>query len=205
MGVFKVEKNDFPVPPSDSYFLDLVWIESVEYSNGPAYKWHFKIADIETQNKLSDCFVSALTSRVPTMKNRFGKFLDVLNGGLEVGGEGTTEELCLKSFRVKGFVKQSDDAQFANVDSLIEKTAEVGKGCGISGAYNKLKEVINEYLGKAGKPLLKLEEKASVEKTSTGSKEKTGGPSGSGKPKADIPWAFVGPVIGLTVLAQLIL
>jgi hypothetical protein len=192
MGEFRVEKSDFKVPPEDSYFLDLIWIESVEYTQGPAYKWHWRIADILAQKEWAGIPVSSLTSRTPTLKNRFGKFLEAIRGALEEGVGGTTEDICLASYRVKGFVVHKKDivdneeVTFCNVERLIEGSAKRGEGAGIQGAGDKLKPIINEYLAKVGKPLLKIEE-SNAGKSGASTTQKA---STEQKPqkKSEIPW-----------------
>jgi len=195
MGEFKVEKSVYKIPAEDSYFLDLIWIEPVDFGNGPAYKWHWKLSDIEAQKEWKDVpvMITSITSRTPTLENRFGKFFKALTGNLAEGETGSTEELAMASFRVKGFIEhkevkvegKAEPQTFCNVTKLIENTAKKGEGEGINGASNKLRPIINEYLAKVNKPLLKIEEEK--EKTTSGQAQKTTTRTDAPK-KKDISW-----------------
>jgi hypothetical protein len=189
MPGYKVEKNDFPVLPSDSYFLDLVWIQKLEGAKGPYYRWHWVLAEVASQMELikqfGKCPVSSQTPVVPTLGNRFGHFIDVLIGKVAENDEGSTEAIVARKFRVKAFVehnkKNVDGAErvYCNVEKLIVGTAKEGEGIGYKGVPEYLKEEVNEVLAKAGKPLLEIKEK---------DKEVAGGKKGEPVKKTDIPW-----------------
>jgi len=184
MSNFKVEKSDFVVPPEDSYFLDLVWIEQLEGKNGPYYRWHWKMSDIPEQKELVRARATSQTSLVPTLNNRFGMFLDILSGGLEEGQAGSTEGIVAKKYRVKAFIEHNKVGEntFCNVTKLITGTSKAGEGIGYKGVTEKLKEQVNEVLAKAGKEQLEVKEpkepKESKDEASPVKSSKT----------ADIPW-----------------
>jgi len=181
MGNYKVSEPEYKTPPQDSYFLDLIWISQVDGSKGPYYRWWWGIADIETQKEWVGCVASSQTSLNPTLNNRFGEFLKVILGGIEVDSIGSTEDLVKNKYRVKGFLKHNKPADkvYCNVDTLIEGTAKKGEGCGYKGAPEFLKEEINVFLKAKGVPLLEIKEKKA-----TSPKQE----SASAPKKQEIPW-----------------
>ena len=166
MGEFKVEKSVFKTPPEESYWLDLVWIELVTGGKfGDSYRWHWKIADVDGQLEWKMCRATTQTATTPTTQNSFGKLLKVLNNGvLEENQVGTTDDLVLKKYRIKGFLKHNkktydgDEVIFCNVKDFIEGSAKADVGIGINGASEKMKENINKMLLNRGLPLLELDE-----------------------------------------------
>lgn len=194
MGEFKVENSTYKTPPEDSYFLDLVWIEGpIDGENGQYYRWHWRIADIDSQKEFANVPVTSQTTLTPTLNNRFGNFLKSLLGTVEVDYQGTTEELSMGSYRAKGFVEHNkkiydgEEVTFCNVKKLIEGSVKKGAGVGYQGAGERIKPIVNEYLKKIGKPLLKLEEVATGQ---SGMKNKNGsGVSHTvAQKRQDIPW-----------------
>ena len=164
MGDFKVEKSSFKTPPEDSYWLDLVWIERVEGAKGEYYRWHWLISDVEAQKDWKMCRATSQTSLTPTMNNRFGDILGKLLGDVAEGFKGSTEDLVLAKYRVKGFVEHNkkkyegkkEETIFCNVSKLIEGSSKKGEGVGYAGVSEKVKSKVNEYLSLKGLPLLEL-------------------------------------------------
>jgi len=185
MGEFKVEEG-IKIPPPDAYFLDLVWIEYSEKGEfGPSYRWHWVIADIPSQKEYAGSSCSMITAAVPTVGNNFGRTLAILQGGIELGQTGSTEELAMAKYRVKGSIKHKKNKDegkppHRNVSELFEGTAKKGEGIGPEGAYPKLKEKINVYLASRGQPLLEIKEE---EKAST-----AGAKASTVRPKTDVDW-----------------
>jgi len=192
MGQFQVKESSNRVPPEDSYWLDLVWIELCEGNLGDYYRWHWVVADVEGQKEWAGCRGTGQTSLTPTLNNRFGAFLEVLNGGLQVDEVGSTEDLIMAKYRVKGFVEhnkktyKNEEVTFANVSKLIEGSSKKGQGIGYQGVSERLKPEVNKFLAEKGLPLLKISEQA---------QSGSGQASGQAKPKketvskkSDIPW-----------------
>lgn len=196
MGNFKVENKSFKTPPEDSYFLDLIWIEEVQGDKGPYYRWHWLMADIESQKEWQGCRATSQTSLSPTLNNRFGAFLKAIQGGLEVDQIGSTEELCMSKLRIKAFIEhnkktyEGEEVTFCNVTKLIEGSSKKGEGVGHEGSHERLKPVVNEYLKKIGKPLLKLEDKDEQKPHSSGGQSTgtTTAKQESAPKKQEIPW-----------------
>ena len=172
MKDWTVKKAEFLIPPQDSYYLDLIFVEEVESNvadREPYYRWHWRIAPVAGQEKYSEvgCRASSQTSLTPTIGNRFGAFLKVLYGNLEVGATGSLEDLIFAKYRVKGFLKHNKqkgtDNVFCNIDTLIEDTVRKGEGLGIEGSSGKLRETINDWLTSIGKK--PLEDKGDVKGT----------------------------------------
>ena len=177
MGKYKVEKssgNSGIIPdgmkvPEDTYFFDLIWIEEMQGKNGASFRWTFKFSDIDSQKKvlidgeevdISKFQVSALTPTIPTLNNKFGGFLKVLYGEINLGDDGDTLDLIKARFRVKGFLvhKESGDKVFHNLDKMIDGTMEKGVGIGVDGIPNWMIEKVNIVLAKEGAPLLQKKE-----------------------------------------------
>jgi len=188
MGSFTKEESKFKTPPEDTYWLDLIWIQEVEGKNGPYYRWYWAVADVKGQEEWKGCRATSQTTLTPTVNNRFGTFLDVLVGEeVDVGFEGSTEDIAMAGYRVKGFLEHKHskgyDNPFCNITKLIEDSAHKGEGVGIEGAGNKLRESINEYLKKEGKPLLEISEEESKGKPKAKPAAEQKAPK-----KKELPW-----------------
>jgi hypothetical protein len=136
MAKYKVKEKDFETPPENVYAMDLVGIDSMEGRKGPFLRWRFVIADISEQDKYAGVFVTAITPMMPTMNNRFGKFLQVLYPATQIGAEGDTEKIIDSKFRVKGFVEHNktidkgEEIIYCNCSKFLEGSAQAGVGCG---------------------------------------------------------------------------
>lgn len=191
MGKYKVEEGGFKVPPEDSYWVDLVWIEEIQGEKGPYYRWHWIVAEVPGQEEHVGARATSQTSLVPTMGNRFGAFLDVLQGEVSVDEQGSTEDLVKRQYRVKAFIEHKNktyegkEVTFCNVTKLIEGSTKPGEGVGYHGAWDKLKPSINEWLQKSGQPTLKLDDESSE----AGDKAKTSATKPqTSAPKGEMPW-----------------
>jgi hypothetical protein len=195
MSKYKVEENNFVVPPEDSYWLDLAWIQEIEGDRGPYLKWWWTIADVEGQHEYAVAKPSSQTSLTPTLNNRFGAFLNVLLGGIAVDDTGSTDDLIKAKFRVKGFVEHNkkiydgEERTFLNVTKLIEGTSSKGGGIGCAGVPGKFAQEVNVWLEEQGLPPLPSAENSAGSSKQDGDKKK-GKPAGDSKkkPPADVPW-----------------
>lgn len=160
---FKVKDSDYVLPPADSYFLDLIFIERVPSTNpqwSDTYRWHWRIANVPGQTELFEkgCRASSMTPVTPTLNNKFGAFLKALYGDLNKDQEGKISDLILAKYRVKGFLTHKPQKGttniFANIDTLIENTAKKGIGIGVEGASGKLLETVNLWLKLNNIPLV---------------------------------------------------
>lgn len=165
---FTVKENDFKKPPADSYYVDLCFI-ALKKSQKPGLddylNWTWLIADVPGQEEFfkMGARIFSSTPMVPTLKNRFGKFLEVLNGSLEKGMTGTIEDLILKRYRVKAFVKvieTPDKDSVLRIEDLIKGTAKEGVGIGVEGCTGDLRELANAMLEEMKLPRMKNIEKA---------------------------------------------
>ena len=169
---FQVKKSEYKVPPQDSYFMDLLFVERIDPSFGDAYyRWHWKIADVDGQKEYKGCRATSQTSLTPTLGNRFGAFIKVLYGKPEEGFGGTLKDIITAKYRVKGFLlhkkSKKDDAVFCNVETIIEGSARKGEGCGVDGASGKLLPVVNEWLSANSLcPVVPQERESRLEKES---------------------------------------
>jgi len=208
MGQFQVKETNFRTPPEDTYWLDLVWIdENPEGKFGPNYNWHWMVSDVEAQKEWAGCRATSQTPIQPTVQNRFGEFLHALLGKLQVDMTGSTEDLVMAKFRVKGFIEHNkvkrqsgEESIFCNVKKLIEGSSKKGEGIGYHGVSERLKPKVNVFLQSKGLPLLKIEEQGQPQPQSQGAKPTSETASvplqEANVPKREeIPWVFVGPMV----------
>jgi hypothetical protein len=183
-----VKDSEYIVPPQDSYVLDLLFIERVPTDRADRddyYRWHWKISDVAGQEKYAakGCRATSQTPITPTTGNRFGAFLKVLYGKLEVNQTGSLQDLIFANYRVKGFLKHNKqkgtDNVFCNIDTLIEDTVKKGEGEGIKGSYGKLRATVNAWLESIGKKPLDDAESQTTQAKETEKKKEEASPATS--------------------------